>query len=187
MLQILRDQQWGRNEALIVGLKIARKLKVDRLQVYSDFQLVVDQVSSSYEAQEESMVRYLGKVRNLTPAFDSFGIQHIPRAENARADLLSKLATSTSTELSKEVFLETLKCPTTEKSQAVLQTEFEPSWIDPLVAYLKERILPHDRKKARKLKNQTSRYVLYEGRLYTRSYSLPLLRCLRPSEADLAP
>ena len=32
---------------------------------------MVGQVSGSYEAREESMVRYLGKVRDLILAFDS--------------------------------------------------------------------------------------------------------------------
>ena len=41
-------------------------------------------------------------------------------------------------------------------------------------------------KEARKLRNQASRYIFYEGKLYKRSYSLPLLRCLHPSEADYA-
>ena len=132
------------------------------------------------------MVMYLGKVKNLIPAFDSFDIRHIPRTGNTRADLLSKLATSAPAELPKEVFLETLKCPTTEEPQAVLRTDFEPSWIDPLISYLEEGVLPHDRREARKLRSQASRYVLYEGRLYKRSYSLPLLRCFRPSEADFA-
>ena len=62
----------------------------------------------------------------------------------------------------------------------------EPSWIDPLVAYLRDGVLPHDAKEVRKLRNQASRYILYEGKLYKRSYSLPLLKCLRPSEADYA-
>ena len=62
----------------------------------------------------------------------------------------------------------------------------EPSWIDPLVTYLKDGVLPLDAKEARKLKNQASQYILYEGKLYKRSYSLPLLKCLRPSEADFA-
>ena len=66
------------------------------------------------------MIKYLKKVKNLTPTFDSFGIQQIPRAKNARTDLLSKLATSAPIELPKEVFLEIVKCPATEESQAVL-------------------------------------------------------------------
>ena len=55
-----------------------------------------------------------------------------------------------------------------------------------MVAYLKDTIFPPDAKEARKLMNQASRYILYEGKLYKRSYSLPLLKCLRPSEADFA-
>ena len=73
-----------------------------------------------------------------------------------------------------------------EESQLVMEISHEPSWIDPLVAYLKDRVLPPDAKEARKLKNQASRYILYKGKLYKRSYSLPLLKCLRHSEADLA-
>ena len=37
-----------------------------------------------------------------------------------------------------------------------------------------------------KLYKKSGIYVLYEGKLYKRSYSLPLLRCLRPSETDFA-
>ena len=44
-------------EALIAGLKIAKELEVDRLQVYSDSQLVVGQVSRNYEAWEDSMAK----------------------------------------------------------------------------------------------------------------------------------
>ena len=62
-------------EALITGLKIAKELEVDRLKAYSDFQLVVGQVSGNYEAQEKSMIKYLEKVKNLTPTFNSFDIQ----------------------------------------------------------------------------------------------------------------
>ena len=37
-------------EALITGLRIAKELEVDRLQVYNDSQLMVGQVSENYEA-----------------------------------------------------------------------------------------------------------------------------------------
>ena len=47
-----------------------------------------------------------------------------------------------------------------------MEISYEPSWIDPLVVYLKDRVLPPDAKEARKLKNQASRYILYEGKLY---------------------
>ena len=140
-------------EALIVGLKIAKELEVDRLQAYSDSQLVVGQVNENYEAREDSMVKYLEKVKEIIPTFDSFDIRQIPRAKNIRADLLSKLATLAPTELPKEVFFEVLKCPSTKEPQLVMEINHEPSWIDPLVAYLKDGVLPPDAKEARKLKN----------------------------------
>ena len=103
-----------------------------------------------------------------------------------RPDLLSKLATSTLAELPKGILFEVLKYPSTEESRPVMEIDHEPNWVDPLIIYLRDGVLPQDAKEARKLRNQASRYILYEGKLYKRSYSLPLLKCLRPSEADYA-
>ena len=125
-------------EALIAGLKIAKELGVDRLQLHSDSQLVVGQVNENYEAREDSMAKYLEKVKELVPAFSSFHIKQIPRMENTRADLLSKLATLAPTELPKGVLFEVLKCPSMEESRPVMEIDHEPSWVDPLMAYLKE-------------------------------------------------
>ena len=62
-------------KTLIVGLRIAGELEANRLKVYSDSQLVVRQVGGNYEAWEESMKKYLEKVRSLILAFSSFDIQ----------------------------------------------------------------------------------------------------------------
>ena len=62
-------------ETLIAGLRIAKELEVDRLQAYSDSQLVVGQVSRNYEARENSMAKYLEKVKEIIPTFDSFNIR----------------------------------------------------------------------------------------------------------------
>ena len=102
-------------EALIAGLRIAKKLEVDRLQAYSDSQLVMGQVSENYEAREDSMAKYLEKVREIIPTFGSFNIRQISRAENIRADLLSKLVTLVLTELPKEVLFEVLKYQSMEE------------------------------------------------------------------------
>ena len=132
------------------------------------------------------MAKYLEKVKELVPAFSSFNIKQILRMENIRADLLSKLATLAPAELPKGVLFEILKCPSMEESWLVMEIDHEPSWIDPLITYLRDGVLPQDAKEARKLRNQTSRYILCEGKLYKRSYSLPLLKYLRPLEADYA-
>ena len=62
-------------EALIVGLKIAKELEADWLQIYSDSRLVVEKVDGNYEAREDSMIQYLEKVKSMTPAIGSFDIK----------------------------------------------------------------------------------------------------------------
>lgn len=61
-------------EALIIRLTINKELGVQHLNAYSDLQLVIGHVLNEYEAREESMKKYLQKVKNLIPAFCSFGI-----------------------------------------------------------------------------------------------------------------
>ena len=73
------------------------------------------------------MAKYLEKVKELTPAFSSFNIRQIPRSENTRADLLSKLATLAPAELPKDVLFEVLKHPSTEESRPVMEIDHEPS------------------------------------------------------------
>ena len=97
------------------------------------------------------MVRYLEKVKELTPAFSSFNIRQIPRLENTRADLLSKLATSALAELPRGILFKVLKHPSAEESWPVMEIDHEPSWVDPLITYLKDGVLPQDAKEARKL------------------------------------
>ena len=138
----------------------SKELGIDQLWVHSDSQLVVGQVSGSFEAREDSMAKYLEKVKEFTPAFDNFNIKQIPRSENARADLLSKLATSDPAELPKGILFEVLKHPSTEEPQLVMDIDHGPSWVDPLITYLRDGILPQDAKEARKLRNQASRYIL---------------------------
>ena len=74
------------------------------------------QINENYEVREDSMAKYLEKVKELIPTFSSFHIRQIPRIKNTRVDLLSKLATLAPTELPKGVLFEVLKCPSTEES-----------------------------------------------------------------------
>ncbi|GFY90877.1 hypothetical protein Acr_07g0010730 [Actinidia rufa] len=45
-------------------------------------------------------------------------------------------------------------------------------------------ILPKDKLQARRLQYRSTRFCIFKGRLYKRSFSGPLLRCLRPKEAE---
>ncbi|KAL0402048.1 UNVERIFIED_CONTAM: hypothetical protein Slati_4234700 [Sesamum latifolium] len=81
-------------EALVIGMRMAHETGAKHLLAYSDSQLVVKQVEGTYEAKEESMIQYLQQIADLKTKFHHFQIIQIPREENAKADSLSKLASS---------------------------------------------------------------------------------------------
>ena len=172
-------------EALIARLRIAKDLKVEKLRAYSDSQLVVGQTKGKFEAKDPVMAKYLQKVRELAPSFQYLNILHIPRKENAPADSLPHLATS-SVNLLGRISIEYLDRSSIDEPEEVQQLSQEPSWIDPIRKYLAEGILPENSAEAKKLRWKASQYVILDNHLYKRSFSLPLLRCLRPSEADFA-
>ena len=74
------------------------------------------------------------------------------------------------------------------KQSSLQVTELNPvnteiSWMMPIISYLQGGALPDDRHKARRLKVRASRFLMLQGILYKRSFSLPYLRCLAPDEA----
>jgi hypothetical protein len=56
------------------------------------------------------------------------------------------------------------------------------SWMTPITKYLEEGTLPTDLVEARKLKVRSARFVLIQGILYKRGFSLPYLRALTNSK-----
>ena len=86
-------------EALIAGLRISRELQVCNLKVYSDFQLVVNQVNDVYQARGEKMVTYLEKAKELLGSIRVASIEVVPRSKNVNVDALAKLASTKDTEL----------------------------------------------------------------------------------------
>lgn len=51
-------------------------------------------MAGNFQAKDPHMAKYLDKVREMTANFDDFGLIHVPREQNARANLLSKLAST---------------------------------------------------------------------------------------------
>nr|GFB00405.1 reverse transcriptase domain-containing protein [Tanacetum cinerariifolium] len=96
-------------EALIARLRIVEQIGVKNLQVNVDSRLVANQVNGTYMAKEADMIRYLEKVRTLTSGFKAFSIRQVPRSENKKADVLSKIASTSFAYLSKQILVEELK------------------------------------------------------------------------------
>ncbi|KAK0592090.1 hypothetical protein LWI29_013139 [Acer saccharum] len=131
-------------EALITGLNLAKSLDVKNIQVLSDSQLVVQQMNGFYEARDQRMSAYLTKVKQLQSTFDEFTIQQIPRSENARADALASLG-STTTSGSKLIPIVQLMSPTIQEAEVLAPVDHGRSWMEPIFNYLQADILPGDR------------------------------------------
>ncbi|GJW20114.1 reverse transcriptase domain-containing protein [Tanacetum coccineum] len=139
-------------EALIARLLIAAQMGVRNVKVSVDSKLVVNQVLGTYIAKEENMIKYLKKTKGLVSGFDSFSINQVPRSKNKKADALSKIASTNFMHLSKQVLVEILKEKSIqEKEVATVVKEEGPTWMTPIIKYLKDETLPDDRDEARKL------------------------------------
>ena len=100
-------------EALIAGMLLAKEMGARSLLAKSDLQLVMGQVTGEYQAKDPQMAAYLRYVQVLKGAFVAFELVHVPREQNARADLLAKLASSGKGGRQRTVIQETLKMPRT--------------------------------------------------------------------------
>ncbi|GJW75315.1 reverse transcriptase domain-containing protein [Tanacetum coccineum] len=172
-------------EALIAGLRIAKKMGAQNLQVNVDSKLVANQVNGTYIAKETYMVKYLEKVETLAKAFREFLINQVPRKENKKADALSKIASTSFAHLSKQVLVEELKEKSVNEIEVLAVVEEEgDSWMTPIQEYLNNGTLPAEQKKARSVKRKAQRFVIINGTLYKKSFLGPWLRCVGPSQAN---
>ena len=108
-------------------------------------------------------------------------ISHISRVGNSHADFLATLNFSIKDLLPRIVTVELLPFSslTPFDKGLVLSIHSPPSWMDPIVAYLRIGILPEDKKNSERIKCRSPRYwVSKEGKLYKRSYSGPYLLCM---------
>ncbi|XP_027174210.1 uncharacterized protein LOC113773797 [Coffea eugenioides] len=170
-------------EAVIAGLQLARRMGAAHILIYSDSQLVVCQILGEYEARDEVMHRYLSKVLQLAAHFESFAIQRIPRSQNRRADALSRLASTSFSDLNKTVLVEVLAEPG-YLAEVVYPVYSGDTWMGPLTRYLSQGELPEDQAESRKIQRKAARYTLWQGLLYKKSYFDPWLRCITPEEAE---
>ncbi|GKA58876.1 reverse transcriptase domain-containing protein [Tanacetum coccineum] len=128
-------------EALLAGLRIAKKIGVQSLSVNVDSRLVACQINDNCEACKENMIWYLNKSKEHIGCFKNFKIQNIPRNKNQKADVLSKLASVAFNHLTKEILVETLDVPSMDVKEinTVVKEEGE-TWMTPIINCLERGI-----------------------------------------------
>ncbi|GKE32480.1 reverse transcriptase domain-containing protein, partial [Tanacetum coccineum] len=151
-LQFTASNNEAEYEALIAGLWIAVQMGVRNVNASVDSKLVANQMLGTYVAKEENMVKYLKKAKSLISGFANFSISQVPRSKNKKVDALSKIASTSFAYLPKQVLVEVLKeKPIQDEEVATLVEEEGPTWMTPIIKYLKDGTLPNDRKEASKL------------------------------------
>ncbi|XP_052287208.1 uncharacterized protein LOC127898758 [Citrus sinensis] len=171
-------------EALIAGLELAKAVRADRVKIRTDSQLVANHVSERFQPREEKMEQYLKIVRQMMGKFEAVEVVQILREQNSRADILARMAAVADPKMPKSVPLEVKSIPSIEQNLEVLRIEQKCSWMEPIVSYLRDGVLPPDKLRARKIRAQASRYTMIDGILYRRGYTLPFLQCLDEDDAD---
>ncbi|GJY17312.1 reverse transcriptase domain-containing protein [Tanacetum coccineum] len=157
--QFTASNNEAENEALIDGLQIAVQMGVRNVHVSVDSNLVTNQILRTYVAKEENMAKYLEKAKSLISGFANFFIS--------------------------QVLVEVLKEKSIQEEEvATVVDEEGPTWITPIMEYLKDGTIPDDRKEASKLRIKARQYKLLEGVLYRRSF---LKLWLRNPQQPLTP
>nr|XP_025616862.1 uncharacterized protein LOC112709181 [Arachis hypogaea] len=170
-------------EALLAGIRLCLDLQISTIKVYCDSLLVVQQVNDLFQVKDPLLSKYLSLVKKLTKRFSKFEIEHIPREQNQRADILSKLG-STQSELSTlQQF--TITSPTMTLTN-VLSVSQITDWRNDFIHYLQTGNIPEGVQNDKRFRWQASFFTLLNGTLYRRGYTRPLLKCLNKSEADIA-
>ena len=175
-------------EALLVGMTMVQKIGGKAVKIFSDSRIVVGQVQGKLEARDPRMQEYLSQVRHLQSGFKSFVLSQVPRSKNAHADSLATLATSSAQSLPRVILVEDLCKPAEEKGSAVHvhQIRVGPSWMDPIVLFLKDDVLLESKFEADKIRRKAPQFWLFENqKLYKRSFFGRYLLCVHPEVIEL--
>ncbi|CAL8990767.1 unnamed protein product [Prunus brigantina] len=170
-------------EALLAGLRLAKEMGARQIQIFSDSQLVVHQVNQNFIAKDVSMTAYLQHTRHLLTTFNAYLISQVPRSENSHADALARLASAIEQGIGRNIHMEILDQPST-RAPLICAIDHSPTWMDPILQFLQNQTLPADPAEARRVRYRSARYLILNGALYKRGFSLPYLRCLTPEEGN---
>jgi ribonuclease HI len=79
-------------KALILGLKEAKKLGFTFIEVFTDSELVANQVTGKWRVKDVKLKPLVAEVKDIIDTFQSFEITSISRTKNRRADQLATRA-----------------------------------------------------------------------------------------------
>jgi len=133
-------------EAILAGLSLAREVGVKKLTCKTDSKLTVGHLNDEFQIKDPILQQYYHLVRAIIQsAFEQVHVEHIPRIDNVRADILSKLVSTKLRNRNRSLLQQTLSTPSiTHTCQTLTHTpanNVTPSqtqdWTTPYIQYLK--------------------------------------------------
>jgi hypothetical protein len=197
-------------EALLHGMKMAKACGATRVKIFGDSNLVVQQVINRCDAIRDNMTAYRNLYYYLEGTFDGCEVSHISRANNEEADNLANIG-SQYLPIPPEVFWEEIversikhsktlttgdpsQHPTTGSGagKPSIEGTVEPeevmmvkeTWMQSYLAYMINKTLPEDTVEAKKIIRQSKAFVVLQGKLYKKSITGVLQRCVTPQEGQ---
>ena len=134
------------------------------------------------------MQEYLSQVKCPQSDFDLFSLLHVSRSGNTHVDSLATLATSSAGSLPRVILVEHLdRANEVAKGMVrIHKVRVGSSWMDPIVKFLKNDILPKEKSNAEKIRRNAPQFWLSKDhKLYKRSYSEMYLLCIHPEASEL--
>jgi len=172
-------------EALIAGLTLAADMGADTVTCRTDSQLVVGHLDGTFQVKDPLLLRYYHVVQGMLNRFRAASVKHVDEAQNARADLLSKLATTKVKGQHHTVIHATLDRPTVtlaECNTAETVTPEEKGWMTPIIQFIQHG--DTDGVDDPIMRRKASRFTLVGEELYKRGFSNPLLKCVTNHQAQ---
>ncbi|XP_075654875.1 uncharacterized protein LOC142625048 [Castanea sativa] len=122
--------------------------------------LVVGQVEVKSKARDPRMQEYLTQAKYLESKFESFTLLRISRSMNTHADSAATLATYSAQGLPRVILITDLCKPTGMNNDTIRlhQITVGPSWMVPIVSFLKNDILPEEKSEADKVRRKAPRF-----------------------------
>lgn len=78
-------------EGVIDALNLAIERGIYEIEIFSDSQLIVNQINEKFRVNQPELMELRERVWNLAVDFDSVAISWIPREQNKRADKLCRI------------------------------------------------------------------------------------------------
>jgi len=75
--------------ALICALEQAKERNAKRIKIYTDSELVHNQVTGKYKVKNEKLIDLFNRSNELAKDFEYVEIKHVPREQNKDADKLA--------------------------------------------------------------------------------------------------